>query len=187
MAVLCAPLAGRVVGGRGPRIPLLVSGAGFVLSGLVFTQLADDTPLPVLIAGCALFGLGFGMLNAPVTATAVAGLPADQAGVAAAVASTCRQVGASLGAAVLPTVVTTQLQGPMSTGFSHASHLAWWITVGCGALVGAVGLLTTGRLGQRTAVAAAAELCCSERVFPPRVPGLWTGLRGQRRPIRCEA
>ena len=41
--------------------------------------------------------VGFGMMNAPITNTAVSGMPTSQAGVAAAVASTSRQVGSALG------------------------------------------------------------------------------------------
>jgi hypothetical protein len=41
------------------------------------------------------------MINAPITNTAVSGMPLAQAGVAAGVASTCRQVGSALGVAVL--------------------------------------------------------------------------------------
>ncbi|RKT87844.1 drug resistance transporter, EmrB/QacA subfamily [Saccharopolyspora antimicrobica] len=157
-AILCAPVAARLIGARGPRIPLVLSGAGIALSGVVLAGLEDDTPLPWLIAGYALFGLGFGMLNAPVTATAVAGLPAAQAGVAAAVASTSRQIGASLGAAVLPAVVAVQLE---ETGFGEASRPAWWIVAGCGLLIGVIGSCTTGRWGRRTAETTAAALAAA--------------------------
>src|SRR5213082_2475072 len=57
-----------------------------------------------LIAAHSVFGLGFGMVNPPITNTAVSGMPGAQAGVAAAVASTSRQVGQTLGVAVLGAV-----------------------------------------------------------------------------------
>ena len=41
--------------------------------------------------------LPFGFVNAPITNTAVSGMPRAQAGVAAAVASTSRQIGQTLG------------------------------------------------------------------------------------------
>ena len=48
-----------------------------------------------------IFGIGFGMINPPITNTAVLGMPPAQAGVAAAVASTSRQLGQTLGVAVV--------------------------------------------------------------------------------------
>ena len=45
------------------------------------------------------------MVNPAITNNAVAGMPLAQAGVAAAIASTSRQVGAALGVAVAGTVV----------------------------------------------------------------------------------
>ena len=53
-----------------------------------------------LLPAYFLFGIGFGMVNPPITNTAVMGMPEAQAGVAAAVASTSRQVGQTLGVAV---------------------------------------------------------------------------------------
>jgi MFS family permease len=58
-----------------------------------------------LLAAYALFGVGLGMVNPAITNSAVAGMPLSQAGVAAAIASTSRQVGAALGVAVSGTVV----------------------------------------------------------------------------------
>jgi hypothetical protein len=46
------------------------------------------------------FGVGFGLVSPPITSTVVSGMPASQAGVAAAVASTSRQVGLTLGVAL---------------------------------------------------------------------------------------
>ena len=63
-------------------------------SGLLFAAFEAETSNPLLFTGYVLFGLGFGMVNAPITNTAVSGMPRSQAGVAAAVASTSRQTGA---------------------------------------------------------------------------------------------
>ena len=59
----------------------------------------------LLFTGYVLFGIGFGMVNAPITNTAVSGMPRAQAGVAAAVASTSRQIGQTLGVAVIGAVL----------------------------------------------------------------------------------
>ncbi|MFC1417644.1 MFS transporter [Streptacidiphilus cavernicola] len=159
MTVVFAPLSGRIVGARGPRIPLIAAGVAMSLSGLTLTGLSLTTPTWQLMAAYVMFGIGFGMLNAPITNTAVSGMPRSQAGVAAAVASTSRQVGQSLGVAVIVSVVTSSVQGPSGpASFTQASHIGWWITVALGLAVLALGILTTGAWAKGTAARNAARL-----------------------------
>ncbi|MHA6761513.1 MFS transporter [Streptacidiphilus sp. PAMC 29251] len=159
MTVVFAPLSGRIVGSRGPRIPLIVAGIAMSLSGLTLTGLSLVTPTWQLMAAYVMFGIGFGMLNAPITNTAVSGMPRSQAGVAAAVASTSRQVGQSLGVAVIVSVVTSSVHGPSTpAAFTEASHIGWWINVACGLVVLALGILTTGAWAKGTAARNAAKL-----------------------------
>jgi EmrB/QacA subfamily drug resistance transporter len=151
MTVIFAPVSGRLVGSRGTRLPLVLAGSAMALSMLPLTRLTPDTPPVVLVACYLVFGFGFGMVNAPITNTAVSGMPRAQAGVAAAIASTSRQVGGSLGVAVIGAAVVSGARGPAAAGFAAASHVGWWILFGCGAAVLALGLLTTGRWARRTA------------------------------------
>ncbi len=143
VTAVCAPLSGRVVAARGPRLPLLVAGAGIAVSGAVLAGIGPATPIPVLLLGYVCFGAGFGMLNAPITNAAVSGMPRERAGLAAAVASTSRQVGASLGVAVIGAVV--------AAASPDADRVAWVIVAACGVLVFALGVLTTGRWALATA------------------------------------
>jgi hypothetical protein len=78
-------------------------------------------------------------------------MPRSQAGVAAAVASTSRQVGAALGVAVVGSVLNSGLSGPLTIRFTAASQPAWWIIAGCGLTVLGVGALTSGRWAVSTA------------------------------------
>jgi EmrB/QacA subfamily drug resistance transporter len=151
MTLIFAPLSGRLVGSRGPRIPLLAAGAAMCFAGLMLVGLDRDTSLVWLLASYMVFGLGFGLVNAPITNTALSGMPRSQAGVAAAVASTSRQVGAALGVAVVGSVLSSGLAGSLRTGFAVASHPAWWIVSGCGLAVLGIGALTTGRWAVGTA------------------------------------
>ncbi|MET7399456.1 MFS transporter [Dactylosporangium sp. NPDC005572] len=145
VTVVLGPLSGRLVGSRGPRPSLLIGGVGIAASGVMLAGLGPHTSLAWLLVAYSLFGVGFAMVNPPITVTAVSGLPTEQAGVAAAFASTSRQFGAMLGVAVLGAVVSTGLHGaPMAEGFVAASHAAWWIVAGCGAAVVVIGTLTTG-------------------------------------------
>ena len=151
MTVIFAPLSGRLVGARGARLPLTLAGSAIALSVLPLTRLTADTSPVVLVASYLVFGFGFGLVNAPITNTAVSGMPRAQAGVAAAIASTSRQVGGSLGVAVIGAAVVSGVRGPTATGFAAASHVGWWIMFGCGLGVLALGLLTTGRWAREAA------------------------------------
>ncbi|MEV5553106.1 MFS transporter [Nonomuraea wenchangensis] len=158
LTAVCSPVSGRLVGTAGPRVPLVVAGVALTASMLMLTGLTAHTPLWQLLTSYVLFGLGFGMLNAPITNTAVSGMPVSQAGVAAAVASTSRQIGQSLGVAVIGALVTSAVRGPLSTGFPEASHIGWWVGAGCGAAILALGVLTTGRRAERSAARTAERL-----------------------------
>ncbi len=158
MTVVFAPISGWLVGHRGPRVPLVVAGTMLTASGLILSRLTTSTPVLPLLIGYLVFGLGFGMLNAPITNAAVSGMPRAQAGVAAAIASTSRQVGASLGVAVAGTVLTARLVGSFESGFVDAAKLCWFIIAGCGLMVLVLGLITTTQWARRTATSVADDL-----------------------------
>jgi EmrB/QacA subfamily drug resistance transporter len=146
--VVVAPLTGLIVGRFGPRPPLVGGGLAMAASGLMLTGLDPATAALWLFATYAVFGIGFGAINPPITNAAVSGMPADQAGVAAAIASTSRQVGASLGIAVIGAVA---VHGSGSAAVPAPS--GWWIIAGAGVFVSAVGFATTTRWALRTAAA----------------------------------
>ena len=133
MMAVCAPISGRLVGSYGARPSLLLAGAGMLVGTLLLTRLADDTPLASLLGAYAVFGIGMGLVNAPITNTAVSGMPKAQGGVAAAIASTSRQVGAALGVAVAGMVAGVARAHGVS--FAQATHPVWWIMVGCSAMI----------------------------------------------------
>jgi hypothetical protein len=167
MTAVCAPLSGRLVGAAGTRLPLLLAGAAMAASMLPLTRLTGHTPAPVLLGSYLLFGVGFGMVNAPITNTAVSGMPRSQAGVAAAIASTSRQVGGSLGVAVIGAAVSSGISGDSAGGFPAASHTGWWIVFGCGLAVLVLGLVTTGRWARGTADRLAGHLPSPAPQPPP--------------------
>ncbi len=156
---LCAPLSGRLVGSRGPRLPLLISGAAITTSGLLFAVFEAETSDVTLFLGYVLFGVGFGFVNAPITNTAVSGMPRGQAGVAAAVASTSRQLGQTLGVAVIGAVLAAGVStSAYRATFVSAAVPGWWILTGCGAVVLVLGAVTTGSWARRTAERTARRL-----------------------------
>ncbi|WP_280392854.1 MFS transporter [Nocardia brasiliensis] len=98
--VIFSPLSGRLVGKHGTRPSLIVAGVMMTIAAVLLSTLTPDTPVWALVVTFAIFGVGFGMVNAPITTTAVSGMPLDRAGAAASVASTSRQVGVSIGVAL---------------------------------------------------------------------------------------
>jgi EmrB/QacA subfamily drug resistance transporter len=170
MTLLLAPLSGWIIGRRGPRLPLVVAGVAMTAGGVLLTGLAPATPVGRLMAAYVIFGIGTGMVNAPITNTAVSGMPRAQAGVAAAVASTSRQVGQSLGVAVVGAAVTSAMHGPLRADFAQASHVGWWIIAGCGAAVLVLGLVTTGRWALGTAARTAESITSDEARLPVGTP-----------------
>jgi MFS family permease len=130
MVIFVAPLSGHLIGRHGTRPSILAAGLGLLLSTLLLTSLSVQTSIPLLLLSYTLFGFSFGMINPAITNSAVAGMPLSQAGVAAAIASTSRQVGAALGVAVAGTVV--HVSRAKGRDFPQATHAIWWTMTMCG-------------------------------------------------------
>jgi len=148
---LCAPLAGRIMARRGPRIPLVIAGVALTLSSAALSRLTGGTQHEYLIATYALFGVGAGMVNSPITNGVMSGVPKTQACMASGMNSSSRQLGQSLGVAIVGSVLAASMRGSMRAGFVHASHAGWWILAGCGYAVLLLGLLSTSRWARATA------------------------------------
>lgn len=151
----------------------MVAAALALLAGsLMLTRLSPSTPYGYLLTSYVLFGIGNGLINPPITNTAVTGMPAAQAGVASAVASTSRQVGMTLGVAVIGAICGGTVAGAIGTSFAASTHVGWWLIAGIAVVVLALGLLTTGSWAKRTARRTAEEF--PERppapVYPSRTP-----------------
>jgi MFS family permease len=157
MTLVFAPLSGRLVGRRGSRVPLVLGGVGITVSSLMLTGLSNTTPVGWLLVAYLIFGIGFGLVNPPITVTAVSGMPAAQAGVASAVASTSRQIGQTLGVALAGAIAAPAAEGALRLGLAHSSHAGWWFIAGCGLLVFVLGLASTTQRARRTARVASAQ------------------------------
>jgi EmrB/QacA subfamily drug resistance transporter len=172
MTLVFGPLSGRLVGRRGARPSLLVAGAAFVVAAAMLTRLDARTSLSHLLLAYFVFGLGFGLVNPPITNTAVSGMPGSQAGVAAAVASTSRQVGATLGVAIAGAVAGAGASSLGGAAFAAATRPAWWILCGLGAAVFILGLVSTTPWAERTARETAGRFGDDRRSgAPPATPG----------------
>ena len=158
MTMALAPISGRIVGTRGPRIPLLASGAALTVSCVMLSQIGPTTSFVWLFAAYAVFGIGFGLVNAPITTAAVSGMPRAQAGVASAIASTSRQVGATLGVAVAGSLLASALARSGGLGIAVTTRTGWLVLAACGVVVFVLGQVVTTTWAHSTAERTAYEL-----------------------------
>jgi EmrB/QacA subfamily drug resistance transporter len=147
MLFIFARVSGSLVGSRGPRLPLALAGVPLAIGALLLTRLTGHTSIYYLILAYLFIGIGCGLVNAPISNTAMSGMPIDQAGVAGGVASTSRQVGSSLGVAVTGSIVAAGT----GAAFISSSHAAWMVVAGCGVAIVILGLVSTGEWAQETA------------------------------------
>ncbi|MGW0833330.1 MFS transporter [Streptomyces prunicolor] len=107
-AIVVGQPVGRLMHRVTPRV--LITGGLLVISAALFslTGVDADTSFTSIAWRLALLGLGIGTVLTPMTATAVASVPYQQAGMAAAGNNAFRQVGGALGPAVLGALLTTK-------------------------------------------------------------------------------
>jgi EmrB/QacA subfamily drug resistance transporter len=170
MAV-AAVASSRILARWGGRLPMMGAGAALAAGGILLYGITTSSSTSSLIIAFAVFGIGSGMVNAPITQAAVSGMPFSQAGVASGIASTSRQIGTSLGVAVTGSILAGGLHGgPLRTGFVAASHADWLLLTGCGAVIFVLGLVTTSRWALGTAARTAVIFDTPESKTPVMTP-----------------
>ncbi len=146
MMFVCSPLSGRLVGSGRTRTAMVLAGFAMALAGLLLSDLNAGSPLVQLLAAYAIFGVGFGLVNAPITNTAVSGLPLSQAGLATALASTSRQVGATLGVALAGSIVVSGVVADLAA----STHAFWWLIVANGLGITLLGFYSTSARAKKS-------------------------------------
>lgn len=149
-ALLFSPLSGRLVGRFGARPSLLTAGVLITSASVLLSFLTATTPVWALLAVFAVFGIGFSMVNAPITNAAVSGMPLDRAGAASAVTSTSRQIGVSIGVALCGSVAGGALAGT-AADFASAARPLWFVCIGLGVVITALGVYSTSPRALRSA------------------------------------
>ena len=147
LIVVLAPQSGRISDRVGAR--WLVTSGMIVLAGslFLFSRMGAGSDFWTLLPAMILGGIGMGVMMAPVTATAMGSVPRDKAGVGSAVLNSMRQVGGSLGIAVMGAIVAAAVtnnpavskQSQFLTGFHHALEVATVIAL-FGAVIAALTL-----------------------------------------------
>ena len=135
---IVSPVTGRLIHRLGARALLTAAGVALTTAAVLLIVAASGHAYLPDAAGYLALGTGFGLANPPITNTAVNGLPARQAGVASALATTSRQIGNTLGVAVLASVATRHAHGPSPADL----RTCWTITLAAALAITALALST---------------------------------------------
>src|SRR5215204_2968156 len=128
LIILVAPIAGKTSDKYGSR--WLMSG-GMVLLGiqlLYLSQLGPDADFWDLLPGFVVGGFGMALAMTPTVAAATRAVPVHKSGVGSAVLNAMRQVGGSIGVALMGAIVADQASGkPGLEGFMAGFERALFV------------------------------------------------------------
>jgi predicted MFS family arabinose efflux permease len=147
LIIVVAPWAGRYSDKVGSRW-LVGTGMTLVsLSLVLFAQLDVGSTFWDILPGLLTGGLGMALVMTPTTAAAMGAVDVDKAGVGSAVLNCSRQVGGSLGIAVMGAIVASQVDPttplPLrAEQFIDGYHLALYVASGIALCGAAVAILT---------------------------------------------
>jgi len=121
--MLTGPVAGRLTDRFGAR-PLVIAGILFFGAALFFSWwLGGGEPYPQIAWRLVLAGIGAGLTFAPLTSAVMGTVQGGKAGVGAGVFNTARQVGFTLGLAILVAVFIAALPARVTAAQEQAATL----------------------------------------------------------------
>ncbi len=124
MMVLLAPRSAGFAERYGRNRVMGVGLATVALGLLTLSFLTPDTPYLYLAFGLMLLGGGMSMTTAPATGAVMSSMPLAKAGVGSAVNDTSREVGGSLGVAVLGSILSSVYRSSLDLDLSGAPPAA---------------------------------------------------------------
>jgi MFS family permease len=147
--VVAAGVATPLIARIGTR-PVLVGGIAVAAFGMLLLSRisADGTYVADLLPGFMVIAFGLGAGFVAVTTAANAGVPADRAGLAAALLNAAQQVGGALGLAILSAIATARTHHLAALGDPSAESLTGGFRSAM--LVAALILLAAAALALRT-------------------------------------
>ncbi len=138
LIILVAPMAGKTADHLGSR-GLMTAGMTLIAIQLVlFSQLGADASYWQLLPSLLIGGFGMALTMTPSAAAATRAVPVDKAGIGSAVLNSSRQVGGTMGIAVMGAIVASQMgDTPDPASFMDGFELALLVSAAIAA-VGAV-------------------------------------------------
>jgi EmrB/QacA subfamily drug resistance transporter len=138
LIIVVAPIAGRTTDRVGSRALMTVGMLLIAVQLAYFSQQGADASFLNLLPGLLIGGAGMAMTMTPGAAAATRAVPVDKAGVGAAVLNAFRQVGGSLGIALMGAIMAHQAAGRTSVeAFMDGFERSLLVAAGI-ALAGAV-------------------------------------------------
>jgi MFS family permease len=118
-----AGITSRLIGRVGPRVPMTT---GALLAAIGMFWLSAVTVhanyVPDIVGPLVVLAVGLGMAFVSTSVIAISGVPPNESGLASALLNVGRQLGGSLGIAIMGTIATTVTRNQLATtGFSHAA------------------------------------------------------------------
>jgi EmrB/QacA subfamily drug resistance transporter len=123
--ITAATLATATLAGRlSERVPIRwLIGPGLLLVGIgliVMTGLSGTSTWTHMVPGFIISGLGSGLVNPPLAATAIGVVPPHQSGMASGANTTFRQIGIATGIAALGTIFASAIKSHLATALPPA-------------------------------------------------------------------
>jgi EmrB/QacA subfamily drug resistance transporter len=121
--IVGAGLTSRLIGRLGPRVPMttgaLLAATGMFWLSAVTVQANYFTDV---LGPLVVLAIGLGMAFVATSVTAISGVQPNESGLASALLNVGRQLGGSLGIAIMGTIATTVTRNQLATtAFSHAA------------------------------------------------------------------
>ena len=147
--VLASVVAARVASLIGSHRAVAAGVLLMVVGLLLFARLGAGASFGALMPGFAVFGVGIGLMNVPLTTAVLDGLPAEHAGMASALLNNSREMAGLLGITIIGAVLRAQQGSSLRAGasapqaFLDGYHAGLWVAIGllaAGVLVSYVSL-----------------------------------------------
>ncbi len=135
LIILVAPIAGRLSDVIGSR---WLMGGGMTILGvslLLYQRVGVHSGFWTLLPSMLLGGIGMAMTMSPMTAAAMGAVPVDKAGVGSGVLNSFRQVGGSLGIALMGAILASYMHHPARSAagaqdYVNGLHAALLVSAG---------------------------------------------------------
>jgi DHA2 family methylenomycin A resistance protein-like MFS transporter len=116
--ILTAPIAGRIAGKIGSRIPMTVGLALCGTSLLILHSVSATSTYGQFWFALPIMGLGMGLTMAPMTAAVMGTVPPQRSGMASATTNASREVGGVFGIALLGAILTARFKASLGTALT---------------------------------------------------------------------
>ncbi|HEU5215315.1 MAG TPA: MFS transporter [Gaiellaceae bacterium] len=147
LIIVVAPIAGRFADRIGSR--WLMGGGMTLVSGslLLYQRVGLHSDFWTLLPAMILGGIGMAMTMSPMTAAAMGAVPVEKAGVGSGVLNSFRQVGGSLGIALMGAILASFINHPARSAagaqdFLNGLHAALAVSAGISLLAAVVAVVT---------------------------------------------